>query len=93
MIVFTRGAHVHQKRFSDKDFKRLSTLEFLVKKGGKDLAKIGNLFESYYSATRRKYKLNIKTNNENIKKFLDMYFDNLFPIITNKKREFRYPKI
>ena len=92
-IIDTRGAHVHKTRFSDEDMDRLSSQELLADHGGEELRIIKDLFKIDFGVTRREYKQTIKSNNEQIKKMLDVCFDILLEIVVNNEGQLRYPKI
>ncbi|MBU2617538.1 MAG: hypothetical protein KKI07_02530 [Euryarchaeota archaeon] len=75
-----RGAHVHQHRYSDDDFNRLSTLELLSRGGGKD--KFGtimtHLSDNAHSEIRKKWVKRINADLKGIHSLLEFFFENLF---------------
>ncbi len=82
--IEVRGAHVHQHRYSDDDFDRLSTLELLSRGGGKD--KFGtimtHLSDNAYSEIRKKWVKKINADLKGIHSLLELFFENLFLAIS-----------
>ncbi len=79
--VNVRGSHVHELRFSNKEFDRLSTLELFSR--SKD--SFGNISRFYYQEgyrkLRRKWTNKIKLDIQVIHKLLDNYFEQLSSIL------------
>jgi hypothetical protein len=91
-ITDVRGKHIHSNRLKDENLDRLNTLE-LINHGPKRIPAMKYLYASVYRDTRKKFCLSIKQNNEAIKKILDEYFDVLYKVVTNDKRQIRYPEL
>jgi hypothetical protein len=85
--IEVRGAHVHQHRYSDDDFDRLSTLELLTLGGRVD--KFGttmtHLSDRAYSEIRKKWVAKISADIKGINKLLDYYFEVLLQAISEDK--------
>jgi hypothetical protein len=79
--VNLRGTHVHEARFSDKDFDKISTMELLSR--SKD--EMGNffniLYKQEYKKIRAKWCKKIESDIKSINSFLELYFDILKLII------------
>ena len=90
-VTNVRSSHVHQRRYDDENFQRLSTFELL-----KNNSKEDNLYsESYdmeYRVTRKKLKNTILKNNKEIKLLLNEYFKRLYPVLFDCEKELLYPK-
>jgi hypothetical protein len=80
--IRVRGTHVHQYRYSDKDFDRLSTLE-LLSRGEKEISNImQNLYNDAYRETRKVWVKKITTDIVGIHKLLEYYFKGLLAAIS-----------
>lgn len=90
-IIDVRSIHVHVNRLTDENLDRLRTLE-LINHGPEKIPVMQTLYRSAYRDTRMKYGLTIKQNNKAIGIILDSYFDVIYKVVTNEKREIRYPK-
>jgi hypothetical protein len=90
-IINVRSIHVHVNRLTDENLDRLRTLE-LINHGPEKIPVMQTLYRSAYRDTRMKYGLTIKQNNKAIGIILDSYFDVIYKVVTNEKREIRYPK-
>lgn len=89
--IKVRGAHVHQYRYSDEDFNRLSTLE-LLSRGEEDFSKImQNLYNDAYRETRKIWVEKIKTDIVGIHNLLEYYFKGLLTAIS-KDGELIFPE-
>lgn len=78
-----RGAHVHQNRYSDDDFDRLSRLE-LLKRGDDDFARtIKFLLDKAYLEIEDKWKVKIEKDLVGINKLLEYFFEQLLIAITD----------
>lgn len=77
--VELRGIHVHQYRYSDYDFDRLSFLELLSRGKTEDNFKqiIKNLLNDAYSETRKKWIAKINSDVDGIHGLLEFYFEQL----------------
>ena len=85
IIIKTRGEHVHKVRYSDNDIDHLSLLDLYTNSEDKNLKKIINLlYKQAFKKIRKKWITQIKNNNEDLIKILDVYFDNLYKIIIKK---------
>jgi len=89
-ITDTRGAHVHNTRFTDENLARLSTME-LINYGPKKISLLETLYDSTHRNIRKEYVVAIKQNNERIRIILDTYFEVLYAIVDDKKMGIRYP--
>jgi hypothetical protein len=88
--IKVRGTHVHQYRYSDNDFNRLSTLE-LLSRGEEEFSKIiKNLYNDAYRETRKIWVEKIKTDIVGIHKLLEYYFKGLLTAIS-KDGELIFP--
>jgi hypothetical protein len=90
-ITNARGMHVHSSRLTDENLERLNLLE-LINHGPDKIPGMKTLYDSAYSDTKKKYSLNIKQTNKEIKKILDTCFNVLYGIVANENRRIRYPK-
>ncbi len=77
-----RGAHVHENRYSDIDFDRLTTLEFFANRHGELSKPMSHLLNRAYTETETKWVDNIKQALEGIKKIIEFYFSTLIEAIT-----------
>jgi len=93
-IVKTRGIHVHQLRYTDKDLDRLNTLELLVRNDGVDfIEQLPDYYELEYKNIRRKWKKIVKQNNEVFRELFNIYFGALLKILFDKSGKMLYPKV
>ena len=84
--VTLRGAHVHEKRYSDEDIKRLSSLDVLSK-GSDEFGRLMKvLFNSNYKAARKKWAGNIARDSKAITKLLEIYFGELKKVLFHDDR-------
>ena len=90
--IEVRGSHVHENRYSDNDFDRLSTLELLSK--GSDKNKFSEtmtqLSNVAYSDIRKKWVDKINADFEGIQNLLDLYFEHLL-IAISKNGDLIFP--
>ncbi len=77
-LVLTRGSHVHEMRYSDEDLDRVSMFS-LVSDADQEFEEALKLS---YRLAKSTWKERIKTNNEELMKLLDYYFDELYEVIT-----------
>lgn len=77
-VVNTRGYHVHQRRYSDDDLDRLSTLKLLADntEGPWD-----DLFRVEYLEVREKWIDRVDSSNESIETLNDRYFGKLYGLL------------
>lgn len=92
-IIDTRGSHIHKTRFNDEDIDQLSYQEFFSVHGGDEFQIITNLFKTDYRKVKKKYKVTVQNNNEQIKKILDGCFDMLYEIVVDKNGQIKYPEL
>ncbi len=89
--VDIRGGHVHELRYSDKDFDKLSTLELFARLEDK----LGNisrhLYRTEYHKVRKKWTVKIKTDLKAINQFLDYYFEQLASLLFKSEALFIPP--
>jgi len=76
-----RGSHVHEKRYSDKEFSRLSTLELLSKSNDEFGQIMTEMYLQNYKKTRKTWISKIDSDINAIKKLLDIYFSKLLQIV------------
>jgi hypothetical protein len=80
-----RGTHVHVTRFSDKEFKRLATLD-LLSKGDDDFnILMKSEFLSSYRSARKKWSDKIVKDSVDIRKLLDVYFEVLTKVLFSEE--------
>lgn len=92
-ITRTRGIHVHQLRYTDKDLDRLNTLELLVQTDSIDFfEQFPDFYEFEYRNVRRKWKKVVKQNNETLRELFNTYFGALLKILFDKKGNLIYPQ-
>jgi hypothetical protein len=77
-LVLTRGAHVHDIRYSDEDLDRVSMFS-LVSDANEEFE---DAFRLSYKLAKTTWSKRIKDNNEATMKLLDTYFDELYAVIT-----------
>lgn len=77
-LVLTRGAHVHDMRYSDEDLDRVSMFS-LASDASQEFEEALKLS---YRLAKSTWKERIKKNNEATMKLLDFYFDELYGVIT-----------
>ncbi len=82
-IVNMRGAHTHKSRYTNDDFRRLETLELLVFHGR--MVQLQRLYRAEISRIRKEWQETIKTNNREINKLLDLYFEAISPFVLGPK--------
>lgn len=91
-VITVRGQHIHEFRFTDNGIDRLSSIA-LLSEGSDD--ELSSLMKEYYREQRREVKRTwanrTRTNLEEIKHLLDVFFDALFPIAFNQEGVIRYP--
>ena len=76
--VNVRGSHVHQNRYTDSDFDRLTTLNLLSMSGDDDASELfRNMFYESYRITRRKWTGKIKNDLSSLETLLDLYYASL----------------
>ena len=90
----TRGQHVHSVRFNNDGISRLGTINLLIHGSEDDLTHVMRL---YHRIERRKvkkvWKSRLVANNEQIRKLLDIFFENLFPVVFDEgTNALKYPK-
>jgi hypothetical protein len=91
-IVAIRGNHVHDKRYTDDDLDRLSMLERISGSDSTSLAEpFIQLFKADFAVCRGRWLDRIRTNNNVIEKFLDIYFTTLYPFIFDDDGKFIIP--
>ena len=82
--IQVRGTHVHEHRYSDDDFDRLSKLELLSRAGNKD--KFGeimtHLSNNAYSEIRKKWVGKINDDLKGVHNLFEFYFENLLLAIS-----------
>ncbi len=89
-VITTRGAHVHEGRFSDRDLDRLSLLERLrASEGGTDILMI--LYESEYKKVRKKWAAQIQNYNNAIKKLFDTCCKGLYSVLFDEQGKLIFP--
>ena len=76
-VISVRGSHVHESRYSDEDLNSLSDLTIISE---------SNEFRIYdlniqYVLSQEKWKRQIRENNQETKKLLDIYFSTLHQAI------------
>ena len=82
-----RGIHVHEKRYSDRELDRISSLELLTL--GSDNNKersdfIQLYFITEYKKVRRKWTIRLKKDIKYLESILETYFEVLLTLITDK---------
>jgi hypothetical protein len=92
-ITRTRGAHVHQLRYTDKEIDRLNLIELLVQNGSLDFFEQStDFYEFEYRNIRKKWKNIVKQNNEALRELFNIYFDALLKILFDKNGNLIYPQ-
>lgn len=90
-LIQARGSHVHQRRYTDSDFDRLTTMELLSVHGGDDFEMLSVLYNVEYKKLRKKWKEIIMNKNKSLLKVLDLIFETLHPHIFTKSGNIRFP--
>jgi hypothetical protein len=93
-IAKVRGAHVHERRYSDDNLDRIQTWELLAsyQDDEKDDTKLYEFLNDYsYREVRREWTKRIKSNNDNIKSLLDSYFGVLYSVVFQEGGDLRFP--
>ena len=94
-ITTTRGHHVHRGRYSDEDLDYISTVHLLhrFQENFSEQIDMELNFDvrTEYKAIQQRWVLKVKANDFVIHKFLDLYFDRLFPIVTKNDRMYLAP--
>lgn len=81
-IISIRGSHVHRVRFSDEDTERLEIFELIDNADEPFLSGFHNM---EYRKIRNKWLGLIKSNNNGIKKLLNIYCNNLYFAIFDER--------
>jgi hypothetical protein len=89
-VVEARGTHVHRTRFTDEKLDRLALLE-LVNNGPGRIPIFKTFYDSAYRTTRKQYAGNVRRNNEEIEKILDVCFEVIYAVVADEKGSIRYP--
>jgi hypothetical protein len=86
-VITVRGAHVHETRYNDFELSRLGTLSIL--------APGDHRFERIRRAALRDVRRTkvqwLQQRNSEVQKLLDVFFDQLHPIVFVRKGKLRYP--
>jgi hypothetical protein len=93
-IIATRGHHVHVSRFEHSELSRLEQLELLVSAGPEGISEaLDNYYRKFvYRQIRRKWKNQIRENNDALQKLLDVYSKVVVDILfDNESSEIIYP--
>jgi hypothetical protein len=81
-INAARGAHIHGKRFTDRELTRLSLLERGAEEAPESLRKpLSDLFRVEFGICRRRWLENIQENNKRMQNFLEAYFDKIYELV------------
>lgn len=92
-VIRTRDSHVHSRRFEDEGIARLGTISLLMK--GTDrafLSAMRILYRAEYPKVRNRWRSAISSNNRSIRRLLDAYFDELWPLLFDEQsKQLRYP--
>ena len=84
---------MHVSRYEDDGLNRLNTLELLTQNKGKEIYNgFPAFFESEYKKIRREWKGKIKTNNEALREFFNIYFGDLLKFLFDENGKIIYPK-
>jgi len=89
-ILKVRGRHVHRLRYSDRALDKLSTLEVLSINIGRQ--QYTSSYEYQYKHIRKEWKNKVASINEEIKKILDQYFEQLFTVVCDADFNLVYPE-
>lgn len=68
-LIITRGAHVHQRRFSDKSLESIATLALFHRAG----YKLGENFEFEYKLVQLEWSKRVRKNNQATRRIVDQY--------------------
>ncbi len=91
-LIKARSSHVHQRRYTDSDFDRLTTMELLTVHGDKeDFEVLGALYDIEYKKLRKKWKDIIVSRNKSLLKVLDIIFEALYPHVFTKAGNIKFP--
>lgn len=90
-IVDVRGKHVHQNRYDDNDFTRLTFFENMYDHVDPRTPMVDRLYKSILREQQKKWGKTISNNNEAIEETLDIYFEILYHIIFDKNGKFIDP--
>lgn len=82
--IKTRGAHIHEFRYSDADFTRMTMLELLSLGDKKDKFNsfMAGLSKEAYRALRQKWVKKIKVDLKGIYDLLELYFEKLLSVLS-----------
>jgi hypothetical protein len=96
-LVGTRGSHVHQVRFSDRQLNRLAAFELLGLPGAsdRDAGKMATAMRARYNSeywkARTHFREWIRKTNSRMTALLDVYFQTLFPLVFHPDNSVSYP--
>ena len=88
-IVDIRGRHVHDLRYSNRDFERLSLLEVLAGPSAIDCEfreVLAPHYELEFRSIRNDWKRRLKSNNEVLDELLDLYGEHLFATLCDESK-------
>lgn len=88
-VLGVRAHHIHKGRIEVNELGRLSMLASIIKQSSdKKFKGIANLYYKLdYRKTRKEWKKLIIKNNIEVKKLLDAYFNELYPMVFNSDIE------
>ncbi len=94
-IVNTRGRHVHERRYTDKDLDRLELMNLLTsnQSGIEEFSEVlVPFYRSEYRRIRSAWRSRVKKNNEVLVELLDMCAEKLLPVLfSNGSGRLSYP--
>jgi hypothetical protein len=80
-IVEARGIHVHRKRFSTPDLENADLYDFLRTQN--DSGHDRMLGDFTYREARKKWLQTMRSNNREILRLFELYFEQLYPLVFN----------
>ncbi len=81
-VLRTRHTHIHQTRFRDEDINRLQSIGLLARSGNDKLTNAMRMyFQMEHSRIRKKWKIQIATNNKAVRALLDTFFETIYPLV------------
>jgi hypothetical protein len=86
-VVFTRGAHVHERRFGDYDLSKLILFKIMSSESDAYAMK----YEEVYRQVRDTKRLWIEATNKSVEQLLDSYFGTLKTLLFDNKGNLEVP--
>ena len=93
-IVRLRGSHIHHYTYQDKELHSVSLVEtaYSLTHDPSEKKRFKHILELIYKDVRDKKKKWVVQNNKGIKRFLNLYFQQLKKIVLDDKKKLRWPK-